>query len=330
MILDIPACIAPCDQACMQYLRQSGEQPASLYRCPLGLSVWQAIVLKHLETKVGTLVSFEDVARMIRTSTGYPATRDAIRGAMERLKNKGQLRYARARQGMLQGVRITQSSLPCRSAAGGGLAMTYAMPCPPHSAVQSPASIEERQNTISLSCEDRLLAITQKDYEIQFPELAKSGFGESQMRQIVQKRLRQGESLEHVLQGLRYAEWELHAGNMRDKRGETVASPCSFVFTSLIGQGHYRKPEGYISPEEAAERDRIAEAEQLRKVRRERFDAEFEAWRLGLSREELESILKGQRLTPSLQRAALRTYFETEIWPEMVGSIEVGQSKRTG
>lgn len=321
MILDIPACIAPCDQACMQYLRQSGEQTSSRYRCPLGLSVWQVIVLKNLETKVGTLVTFEDVARMIRTSTGYPATRDAIRGAMDRLKRKGQLRYVRGRQGMLQGVRIIQSSLPCRSAAGGGPAMAYAMSSAHHSAVQSPASIEERQNIMSLSCEERLLSLTKADYEMQFPELAKSGFGESQVRQIVQKRLRQGESLELVLQGLRYAEWELQAGKMRDKRGEMVANPCSFVFTSLIGQGHYRKPEGYVSLEEVAERERIAEAERLRKVRRERLNAEFEAWRLGLNKEDLIRILGVQQLTPRRERGGLLTHFEEEVWPELVGEL---------
>lgn len=81
---------------------------------------------------------------------------------------------------------------------------------------------------------------------------------------------------------------------MRDKEGKAVADPCSWVFQSLARQGYYRRPNGYVSPEEQAETDAAAAAKALLQAQKARKDVEFEAWRAGLPPEELAAILAGK------------------------------------
>ena len=65
------------------------------------------------------------------------------------------------------------------------------------------------------------------------------------------------------MQGLTHAEWELEHGAMRDKSGAPVASPVDWIFTSLSKNGYYRRPAGYVSPQEQAELDAAEEAKRI-------------------------------------------------------------------
>ena len=71
-----------------------------------------------------------------------------------------------------------------------------------------------------------------------------------------------------IIQGLTYAEWELAAGKMYDASGKPVSKPVPWVFTILGRQGYYNRPEGYISPEEQAEKDAAQEAHALKPLAR--------------------------------------------------------------
>ena len=81
---------------------------------------------------------------------------------------------------------------------------------------------------------------------------------------------------------------------MRDKQGQPVADPCAWVYRSLASQGYYRRPAGYVSAEEQAERDAIEEAKALIRTRENARQERFRAWLQSLSGEEKENVLAGR------------------------------------
>jgi hypothetical protein len=119
------------------------------------------------------------------------------------------------------------------------------------------------------------------------------GFGLDQIKQIEASLAKIGLPLDRVYQGLAHAEWELERGQMLDKDGQPVADPCSWVFAALARTGYYRRPKGYISPEEQAAKDAEAEAKAVAAARQAAEQAQFEAWRDGLSPDELADALRG-------------------------------------
>ena len=125
-----------------------------------------------------------------------------------------------------------------------------------------------------------------------WPNLARSGFGPDQLAQIAQALAELGKSADKIMQSLDHAEWELERGQMLDKDGQPVADPCSWVFTALARTGYYRRPKGYVSPEEQAAKDAEAEAKAVA-ARQAAEQAQFEAWRDGLSPDELADALRG-------------------------------------
>jgi hypothetical protein len=78
-----------------------------------------------------------------------------------------------------------------------------------------------------------------------------------------------------------------------DKGGQTVADPCSWAFRALAQNGYYRRPKGYVSPEEQAILDAEQEARALLVARQKAEQAQFEAWRDSLSEEALRQAMQG-------------------------------------
>lgn len=324
MKTDILTCAQACEEACRHYLAHSGAPADAPFRCPLGFTVWQVIILKHLVLLPNTILSYDEVAASIHTTYGYAATRDGVRGAMGRLKKKGQLKYIKTRQGMLQGFRILSNGLGCMALTLDMLEVNPAVYSTTRSLGPRFSSKEERQITSSSNPvlgtpHEQLLAMDDECIKAEFPSLFGTGFGSSQVRQIVQSRMKSGAGLDFIIQGLRYADWELQGGLMCDRHGETVSDPCSYLFKSLIGQGHYRRPKGYLSPEELAENERKEDAVRVRKALQARYEEAFEVWRLSLSAGQIATILGNGSMTPSLQRGGLRNHFEVNVWPDLVG-----------
>lgn len=153
-----------------------------------------------------------------------------------------------------------------------------------------------------------------------WPNLAKAGFGTCQIRQILARLFQVGIGAGNLAQGLTYAEWELEHGTMRDKNGEPVSHPLNWVFSSLARTGYYRRPQGYISPQEQAEIDATVEEERLKKAREARKKSAFEAWCAGLSPQEKMPL----RVTPeekdrlrehtALMGVSLSAYVRTKIF----------------
>ena len=143
----------------------------------------------------------------------------------------------------------------------------------------------DRENlSISLSAERITLT---------WPNLARAGFGREQLDQITAALAELGKPTDKIVQSLDHAEWELERGQMLDKDGQPVADPCSWVFTALARTSYYRRPKGYVSPEEQAAKDAEAEAKAVIAARQAAEQAQFEAWRDGLSPDELADALLG-------------------------------------
>lgn len=141
--------------------------------------------------------------------------------------------------------------------------------------------------------EDLNLSISLETLQTAWPTLAQRGFGLEQLAQIEKMLTEQGKDKSKVVQGLDHAEWELEKGKMVDKSGQPVTDPCSWVYRSLARDGYYRRPKGYISPAEAAEKDAEAEAKALIDARNAADQARFQAWKTGLSDNDFQEAMKG-------------------------------------
>ena len=80
---------------------------------------------------------------------------------------------------------------------------------------------------------------------------------------------------------------------MLDKDGRPVADACSWIFRSLARTGYYRRPAGYVSPEEQAAMDEEAQAKAVMAAREKAEHARFDAWKSGLSEEEMAMAMAG-------------------------------------
>jgi hypothetical protein len=144
-----------------------------------------------------------------------------------------------------------------------------------------------------LKIDRKNLSISLETLTTCWPTLVKAGFGLDQLRQIERTLLDQGKDTSRVFQGLDHAECELERGQMLDRDNQPVADPCSWVFAALARTGYYRRPRGYVSPEEQAAKDAETEARAVIAARQAAEQAQFEAWRDGLSAEELSAVMRG-------------------------------------
>ena len=159
--------------------------------------------------------------------------------------------------------------------------------------LSNPTEEFDRGNRL-LKIDRKNLSISTKTLETSWPSLAQTGFGQNQIEQIERALAEQGKTTDRVIQALDHAEWELAEGRMMDKAGQPVADPCAWVFRSLASQGYYRRPAGYVSPEEQAERDAAEEAKNLAKTREIARQGRFRAWLQGLSAEQRKKVLEGR------------------------------------
>ena len=152
----------------------------------------------------------------------------------------------------------------------------------------------EQRSTPLMKIDRKNLSISLSTLQTSWPTLARAGFGLEQIEQIHAALAQLGKSPDRIVQALDHAEWELAEGKMLDKQGQPVADPCAWVYRSLASQGYYRRPAGYVSAEEQAERDAIEEAKALIRTRENARQERFRAWLHSLSGEEKENVLAGR------------------------------------
>jgi hypothetical protein len=302
--------------------------------CEKGLSALQINVL-FLAHRAGTRVTpYARIARQLASEFDMPQQAESVRGVVNRLAARGFLRHQQARDGSIRGVRfiiipellcpyIMRPKIDDRPDARHG---AQADARPAHSVTPSILEEIERKNTLSISSGKeeeqktiRLLeALSEEDIAFHWPELSRQGFGTDQIRQIIIRLAQVNIGTGRIMQGLTHAEWELSAGRMRDKYGNPVSSPASWVFKILATQGYYPRPEGYRSPQEQAEQDAAEELTRQTAAYEARQTAEAEAWIIKLSPDERNAILgpsdSAMRIPDTV---VLRRHFRSEIWPRI-------------
>lgn len=143
----------------------------------------------------------------------------------------------------------------------------------------------------------RLLALSADDFEVLWPRLHAEKFGPDQIRQIVQHRLSVGESVADIENSLHAVEWELK----HDTFPKARKGPCNYLFATLKSKGTWRKPVGFLTPNEQIlanmekEKAVIRKIDKLKKQQAKEAkqsvqDEKFEKWVAAQTPEELNEI----------------------------------------
>lgn len=154
---------------------------------------------------------------------------------------------------------------------------------------------------------------TDDDVKFYWPSLASLGFGKQQLDQIELKLSKVGKSFENIPRSLDHIEWELQNGGLVDGKGTPVSKPLDYCFIALAKTGYYRKPNGYLTPEEQAALEaeeatkKVIEANERRKL------AEFTAWQSGLTNEDKRKIIEAKGKLRPPDDVCLRDYYRTNI-----------------
>lgn len=336
MKADSPARTQPCSRACTHSAVRPGrnsdketdaKSASRKTRCPLGFSEMQIAILSILKTSP-PVIAYWQLAEALSVF-GLNVSEGAVRGALTRLFKYGFLVRGRAARGRMQGNRYAFTSDPCpyiipyRDSDQSGMDSVMDSPVS-YECNNSPSLFKEKtvRNSVWTEQHDRpgktsaLEHLTEQDLAFHWPNLFRQGFGTCQIRQIVQRLTQIGMGTERVIQGLTHAEWELEHGIMRDKNNEPVASPVNWVFSCLARTGYYRRPQGYVSPEEQAELDAAEEEERQKLVRESRRNSAFEAWLSGLSPEEKSAVTAPKGHVWKIpEDTALRLHFFSNVWP---------------
>lgn len=331
---NIDISILPCSYACMLLSLKQKDQARvrqqvqkHKFFCPYGYSQLQVAIISIILTP-HVVLSYCYVANVITVAYGIETTADAVRGAIVRLIKNGWVCKERAIYGHHRGNRYTLKTVPCSHIP----ALHSEISLPVQNTAQASMQPEAQDNLsrkidrenlsffleTESEAQKHLETLTDDDISFHWPTLARHGFGVNQIKQIIQRREQVGEGVENILQGLTYAEWELASEKMIDKTGNPVGSPLDWVFKSLATHGYYRRPKGYCSPTEQAEKDAVEEQEQLAKARETHFKTACEAWIESLTVTEQEKILgQSDRSRFMPKDIVLRTYFRNTLWPDM-------------
>ena len=227
------------------------------------------------------IISRQTVARSLQL------TEISVKRYFTEFADMGFFRKETYRHGICQGIRLFLVQSQCQAFKKND--PTHDPTDDPTIAPTSdptPLNVDRKKENLSIFLSPERIATT-------WPNLARAGFSREQLNQIAQALSELGKSTDKVLQSLDHAEWELEQGKMIDKDGQPVADPCSWVFRSLARTGYYRRPKGYVSPEEQAAKDAEEEAKVVTVARQSAEKAQFEAWRDGLSPDELSDAMRG-------------------------------------
>ncbi|WP_419780193.1 hypothetical protein [Maridesulfovibrio sp.] len=220
-----------------------------------------------------------------------------------------------------------QAVIPCQSRADSNSAQ---QPDTNADRYQNPVLLDRQIKNLSGSEENeeerwarRLLSISADEFQIIWPRLHDERFGTDQIRQIVQHRLSFNETILDIENSLHAAEWELE----HDTFPEARKGPCNYLFATLKGKGTWRRPVGFMTPNEQAlgnakkEKAVIRELQELdRKKSKEADQAaqneKFEAWLKTQTPEDLEAIdaLCSMRVsTEATKRSWRKSYWTKNI-----------------
>lgn len=179
------------------------------------------------------------------------------------------------------------------------------------------SSLKKREDNLLLSKKENSLEKIQALY----PHLVKGGLTVDVYNNILVA-VYENKHTVNVHEALSFAEWELKHNKMRDKAGKPINDLCSWLFRAIGTRGNYRKPEGYLTPEEEQalqkEQDNILENARFEKAQEEKLANEekrdFETWLMTLSAEKRREIEEqNSKKHPIPPDTFLRLYFKNNI-----------------
>jgi len=298
----------PVSQSLGQSASHSTSQSASLSLAPsssqsLGQSVGQSsvadrltenqrTVLRHLIETRPYIVRFAQLGQAV--GLGEATTRTILR----RLAALDFIKFQRARDGQVQGVSIGFNATLCEQFTQGQ-SLDHSQGQPLGQPVSKPVTRPLTSRKIDLETvypseevTGKLAKLTDEQLAFQWPNLAAVGFGANELARILESLTALGRPTGRLVEGLDHADHELRTrqGSLLDAQGQTVTKPAGYIFNSLARTGYYRRPEGYTSPAEQAEKDAAEDARRVLEARKAREDAEFSAWVGGLTNEERDEI----------------------------------------
>jgi hypothetical protein len=283
------------------------------------------------------IIKFRDIAHRL-------GMREAsVRTILRRLQALSFLTFHKARDGNIQGVRVSfnqlvieeyrqgqssdHTSIHTQGLSSGqdrsneqgqtdGPSQSRSQGQPiirPVSQSASQTTLQEIDRKENLSLQDNL-GWDDAFLELMWPRVFEVGFRVEQVGQAVTARERLGKPLERemVALSLDRAEWELEEkGHLVEKNGDRVRSVPAYIFTALARWGILRAHPEYVSREE---REAVGAAEELRRRRQaaEVLDAaRFESWQAALSPEDREAAMRG--FPGGSKEAWLKKYWRTQV-----------------
>ncbi len=152
-------------------------------------------------------------------------------------------------------------------------------------------------------------SLTAEDIEALWPALAARGFTLATYTRAVHLLALKSHDPAGLTLALDYADTffaDQPKGQEKTFEGTPILDPIAYILGSLSKSGTFRRPVGYLSPDELAELNErarnatLAQAEvsmqaELQKAAQKAQDSEYAAWRSGLSSSELSQLLKNKK-----------------------------------
>ncbi len=297
----------------------SDEQQAEIvnishYDLVNGLNDNQTAVLKYIIVNCGKILSYKQIASELQIAEG------TVRGNIAKLSQAGFITHHPVKSGKIQGNAFgLNESLCCIFSAKHEIAFHFPVDEDP-SALTDPATASATSPQIDrslLTIKNNLLALTQQDLSLRFPKLAEFNLSPKQIKQFVDTLEKHGFPLDDLLQSLDYLNWELEQGPIRDKAGDTVESPLGYLFNAIRSTGYYRRPKGFISPDEQKAYDLELAGRAVLEAYKKAADVYFQIWLSSLAPSERKEILLRKR---GPEMPFLRYYWEQNIKSSMLSN----------
>lgn len=242
----------------------------------------QVKIFRHIYSKGNFITSYGELEHIL----GIPA--GTIKHTISKLGEHGYLtKRKHSGQNNVQGLHIQLDNSKRTDQLNSRIVQMDRSK--PHSKIS-----RENKKNISLSQTDLFpaLSLTEEDLQINYPALFACGFRTNQIQQICTNLKRVGRNIGNLLLGMEYANAWLEIGNLLDGKKEKVAEPLNYIFKSLYKTGLFKRPNGYVFPEELAAKDAEARANAAKKAAEAKEEEEFQKWKMNLSSEEKDHLLK--------------------------------------
>lgn len=300
-----------------------------LRKCPCGLTSRQAILLSAISQRQGCIIAYTEIADLLKFFWGIETTKVAVRELAEKMNSRGFFAECRTEyEGILQGKQYVLSrkccpllvppQTPAHAPAfsldsPSPLARPFALDAsPPRTAAFSsplqPAPLplllkkeeDEEKGILSLNRKspvkpmltEDFLAVVEHELEEKWPFLRQAGFDFATFKRAADATKDPALLQKTWRNSFDYAEFDLqHHGGMHEPDGTPIKDPRTWVYGCLRKSGSYPRPRNYRTEGELhREAECRAEEERRKQQEEEAFQTAFEAWRGGLSEEDIREI----------------------------------------